>query len=77
MQNKCGCPGNCNCFVNYLDEGFFSKVGAAFTDPEKRFEFPIKPFEFDMSQESKNAIYYGAAILAMGAIITAIIISKK
>jgi len=61
----------------HLSNNFFDKVGAAFTDPESRFEFPIKPMEFDMTKETKNAIYIGAAILSVGAIVTAIIISNK
>jgi len=65
------------CEPVYLNDGFFQKVGAAFTDPEQRFEFPIKPFEFDFTQESKNSIYIGAAILAGGAILTALIIKNK
>jgi len=77
MVNKCGCNVPCNCWENYLGESFWDKLGGAFTDPEKRFEFPIKPFETDLTQETKNSLYITAGILAAGAIITAIIITKS
>lgn len=60
-----------------LGAGFWDKVGAAMTDPEQRFEFPIKPFEMDLTKETKNAIYASAFILAAGAVATALIISKN
>lgn len=61
----------------HLAESFWNKLGGAFTDPEKRFEFPVKPFEMDFTPESKNAMYATAGILALGAIATALIISNK
>jgi len=62
-------------FLN--DNGFWEKVGAAFTDPDSAFQFPIKPLQFDMTKETKTAIYVGAGILAFGAIMTAVIITKN
>jgi hypothetical protein len=59
------------------ENGFWQQVGGAFTDPEKRFEFPIKPFEMDLTQETKNAIYIGTTILAVGMVATALILANK
>jgi hypothetical protein len=40
----------------------------AFTDPKKRFEFPIKPATIDLSKETKIVIISAALILG-GALI--------
>ena len=60
-----------------LNEGFWDKVGAAFTDPEARFEFPIKPFEMDFTQSSKNSMYLTGGLIAFGMIVGAYIIKSK
>lgn len=48
-------------------------LAAALTDPEKRFEFPIKPIEtkIEFTPNAAGVIIGAAAILAAGAIITA------
>lgn len=56
---------------------FWGKLGGAFTDPDKRFEFPIKPFEMDLTQESKIIIVASAVILAGGLVLSAYIRAKK
>lgn len=62
----------------YLDEnGIWQRIGNAFTDPQQRFEFPIKPIETDFTPQAKTALYLTAGILAAGAIITALIIKGK
>jgi len=61
----------------HLAGNFWERVGAAFTDPEQRFEFPIKAFEMDFTKESKNAMYATASIVAIGAIITAYVLTTK
>lgn len=72
------CNGyNSHCNQEFLNETFWQKLGGAFTDPDKRFEFPVKPFETDLTQETKNSLYLTAGILAAGSIITALIIVNR
>lgn len=63
----------------YLADGgqFWQNVGGAFTDPEKRFEFPVKPFEYTFTKESMNALYLTAGIFAAGLITAALIVKSK
>ena len=60
-----------------LNEGFWDKLGLAFTDPEEKFEFPIKPFEMDFTQDSKNAMYALGGLIALGLIGAALINKSK
>ena len=59
------------------NHNFWGKLKGAFTDPEKRFEFPIKPFEMDLTNESKVIIVASAVILAGGLVAAAYIRSKN
>lgn len=43
-------------------------LAAALTDPRKRFEFPIKPFQIDLAPGTKVVIIASVAILS-GALI--------
>ena len=61
----------------HLSGTFWYDVGQAFQDPEKRFEFPIKPFEMDLTKETKVIIIAGTVILAAGMIGSAYIRSQK
>lgn len=65
--------------AKYLADGgqFWQQVGGAFTDPEKRFEFPVKPFEYTFTKESMNALYMTAGIFAAGIITAALIVKSK
>jgi len=60
-----------------MADGFWDKLGGAFTDPDKRFEFPVKPFEYTLTKESQNALYLTAGIFAFGLIAGAFILSNK
>lgn len=62
---------------NHLSANFWDQVGGAFTDPDQRFEFPIKPFEYTLTKESQNALYLTAGIFAAGLITAAFIIKSK
>lgn len=56
---------------------FWTSVGQAFTDPDKQFQFPIKPFEMDLTKETKILIIGSASVLAMGMIVSAYIRANK
>jgi hypothetical protein len=51
----------------------------ALQDPEKRFEFPVKPWSVQtgFDQSTKNALFITAGILGTAAILTAIIVSNE
>jgi hypothetical protein len=73
----CNCEKNSNVF---LSEGIsINRLIEAMTNPEKRFEFPMKPIttEIDLSKGTKTAIIAAAAILATGLIILATRKNKK
>jgi hypothetical protein len=61
----------------FLRDNFWDKVGGAFTDPDKRFEFPIKPIETAFTKETNNALFLTAGIFAFGLIGAALIIKSK
>lgn len=61
----------------YLNDGFWQNVGNAFTDPEQRFEFPIKPMQYEMTKENQNTLLLTAGILAGGLIAMAVILKSK
>ncbi len=63
-------------YNDMLGETFWEKLGGAFMDPEKKFEFPIKPFEMDLTQSSKNSMYIAAGIIGFGLVMVAVKISK-
>lgn len=52
---------------------------AALTDPNQRFEFPVKPFtvEMDLSRETKSALITAGIFIGTGIIISQVIKSKK
>jgi len=58
----------------YLSSINLQDVAAALTDPQKRFEFPIKPIQFDLSPASKATILIVGSAIAIGLFINA---SKK
>ena len=58
----------------YLSGISLDDLAAALTDPKKRFEFPIKPIEFDLSPASKTTIILIGSAIAIGLFINA---SKK
>ncbi len=63
--------------INSLNDGFWQSVGNAFTDPEQRFEFPIKPMQYEMTKENQNTLLLTAGILAGGLIAMAVILKSK
>lgn len=63
-KNKRICTPTLSAGLNWRD------IGSAFTDPEKRLNFPIKPIEtkIELTPGTKATIIGAAALLAIGLI---------
>jgi len=64
------CPGN-KCRPGYLSAGLtWDDLANAMTDPNKRFEFPIKPmtYQIDLTPGAKVVVISAAAMLTLGMI---------
>ena len=48
----------------------------AFTDPTKKFQFPIEGIPVKFTKETQNTILGAAAILAIGGVIVASVLKK-
>ena len=59
---------------NYLGGINLQDLANALTDPASRFEFPVKPFKFeiDFSPASKSTIYIVGGAIALGLFLNAI-----
>jgi hypothetical protein len=65
---------------NYVKQQYLSGINLedlanALTNPNERFEFPIKPWkaEIDLSQETKTLIYLVGGGIAIGLLVNAFV----
>ena len=55
----------------YLSGINLEDLANALTDPRKRFEFPLKPIQFDLAPASKAAILIIGGAIAIGLFLNA------